>query len=467
MRQWSLVLLLAAAVGCGPSQINHGGGGANGGTGGGASGGSGGGGTGGSGGGGGTLGVPQNCPGGGTTTISGKVFAPNGTLPLYNAIVYVPSVTPMPFPDGVSCAPCNGKISNKAVDAAYTGPDGTFTMKDAPWGANVPLVVEMGKWRVQTTISNVTACMDNPVSPTQTTLPKNHMAGSMPKMAIATGSADPFECLLLKLGIDPAEIQPTGMNTRIEFFTGANSAGTTMSGAQSATTITTSLTNLLKYDLVILPCEGDEYTQMGTDNIASYVNMGGRLFTTHYSYDWLTYSNSPFNMISKTLVGGLWDKNQMDYPPDDTTTTVANLVTNFPKGMAFQQWLGAAGVTTAAMGNLDIQAIRHDIDDVDPMLAQSWATDTMPAPSNKPGIAHLTFNTPLNPPIDPDNGGPQYCGRVVFSDFHVASSEALGGTFPSACVSGPLTDQEKALAFMLFDLSSCVQPDSQPPPPIQ
>ncbi|HWF83629.1 MAG TPA: hypothetical protein VG222_02215 [Vicinamibacterales bacterium] len=468
MRQLSLFLVFASAVGCGSAEINHGdgGGGGAGGVGGsGGTGGSGGGGTGGSGGGGGMLGVPQNCPGGGTTTISGKVFAPNGTLPLYNAIVYVPSQTPMPFPDGVSCAPCNGKISNKAIDAAYSGSDGTFKMKDAPWGPNVPLVIEMGKWRVQTTLPNVTACTDNPVPVTQTTLPKNHMAGNIPKMAIATGSADPFECLLLKLGIDSAEIQPTGMNTRIEFFTGANAPGTTMSGAQSATTLTTSLTNLLKYDLLILPCEGGEYPQMGTDNIASYVNMGGRLFTTHYSYDWLTYTNSPFNAITKTQVGGLWDKDQMDYPQIDTTTVVANLVTNFPKGMAFAQWLLSAGATSAA-NTLNLQAIRHDIDDVDPMLAQSWATDTMPSDS-KAGIAHLTFNTPLNPPIDPDNGGPLYCGRVVYSDFHVAQSEAMGSTFPSACQSGPLTDQEKALAFMLFDLSSCVQPDSQPPPPIQ
>src|SRR4051812_11761696 len=45
----------------------------------------------------------MTCPGGGTTTLSGKVYAPNGTLPLYNAIVYIPSVPVDPFTSGVTC----------------------------------------------------------------------------------------------------------------------------------------------------------------------------------------------------------------------------------------------------------------------------------------------------------------------------------------------------------------------------
>jgi hypothetical protein len=35
--------------------------------------------------------------------------------------------------------------------------------------------------------------------------------------------------------------------------------------------------------------------------------------------------------------------------------------------------------------------------------------------------------------------------------------------FPDACDAAPFTDQELALAFMLFDLTSCLQQDSQPP----
>ncbi|HEX4457014.1 MAG TPA: carboxypeptidase-like regulatory domain-containing protein [Polyangia bacterium] len=416
--------------------------------------------------------------------MTGTVYAPNGTLPIYNAIVYVPSQATASFTDGVTCGACDGQVSGAPVVTTLTGADGTFTLANVPPGAQIPLVIQIGKWRKQTTI-NVPACASTAVAAGDTTLPKSSSVGDMPKMAIATGSVDPFECLLLKIGIDPAEIQPDSANTRIAFFTATHSPGTTMAGATAATSLYASLAKLLDYDIVILPCEGGEYDQstgaggkgggapLSPDPrglMAQYVNMGGRLFTTHYSYDWLTYTGSPFNAISKTLVGGLWDKDQSDYPQSDTTTTVAQLVTNFPKGMAFAQWLIAAGAMSA-MNTLDIQAIRHDIDDVDPALAQSWATDTMT--DGKAGIAHLTFNTPLDPASTIDNPG-LYCGRVVFSDFHVASNEVTGGgkgggggTFPGACVGGAMTDQEKALAFMLFDLSSCVQPDQNPPvPPI-
>jgi hypothetical protein len=488
MRLLSAVCLAAfATLGCSPSSITHhpgsgGSGGSGGGAGSGGSGGSGGtGGTGGTGGGGGVIGgagggVPQDCPSGGTTTITGKVFAPNGTLPLYNAIVYVPSNPLMPIPDGVTCDASDSKSSGKALVSALSGPDGTFTMPNSPWGANVQLVVEMGKWRTTATIPMVTQCGMTAVPASMTTLPKNSSLGNMPKMAIATGAIDPFECLLLKIGIDPAEIQPSSANKRIDFFTGANRPGTTMSGATSATTITSDINQLMKYDILILPCEGGEFAQTGTDNLVKYLNAGGRVFTTHFSYDWLTYTGSPFNAITKTQVNGLWDKDQTDYTSVIGGIT-AQLVTNFPKGMAFGQWLQNVGVAGAPT-TINLTDIRHDIDDVDPMLAQAWATDSftggiLGGGTTKPGVAHLTFNTPLNPPSNPDTG-PMYCGRAVYSDFHVAASEVMGGgpkggggTFPTACVGGALTDQEKALAFMLFDLSSCVQPDTQPPTPIQ
>jgi hypothetical protein len=415
----------------------------------------------------------MSCPGGGTTTLTGKVYAPNGTLPLYNAIVYIPNATPMPFPEGVTCDRCSGSVSGDPVVQTLTDATGSFTLTNVPVGANIPLVIQLGKWRRQVTIPSVPGCTSTPLDAGMTRLPKDHTEGDIPKMAIVTGSADPLECLLLKIGISPTEIQEPAANTRIAFFKGDHSPGTTMSGnTPKGTTLYGNMATLMQYDVVMLPCEGSQYDQSaGRDNISSYLNAGGRVFTTHYSYDWLTYASSPFNKITKTPAGsGLWKVGQPDYYDD---TIVAPLVTSFPKGMAFAQWLTAAGAMSP-MGMLNIVQGRHDITDVDPKYAQDWIDYDFSTPptgvTNKnggPGVMHLTFNTPLDAQPD-DMGVPQYCGRAVFSDFHVTADalDGKGTTFPTNCKSqDPLTDQEKALAFMLFDLSSCVQSDQMPPIP--
>ena len=78
---------------------------------------------------------------------------------------------------------------------------------------------------------------------------------------------------------------------------------------------------------------------------------------------------------------------------------------------------------------------------------------------------HYTFNTPVGLP-------PNFqCGKVLYSDFHVVPPAASdggaggGGTFPAECDTQPMSPQELALEFMLFDLQACVQEDSQAPQP--
>jgi hypothetical protein len=466
---------------------NHGG---NGGTGGGGGadmsiGGGGAGGSGGSGGGGGgasgCVGLQcqqVTCTNGGSTTLTGKVFAPDGKTPLYNAIVYVPNSTPPAFTDGVTCDRCNAQVLDPVV-SAITDATGSFTLTNVPVGDKIPLVVQMGKWRKQTTVS-VPMCATTPVAAANTSLPKNSSEGDIPHIAIATGSADPFECLLLKVGIDPNEITiPNAPKPgRISFWEGETSPGTTMSGAVSASDATNGLLNMqtiMKYDVVILPCEGtNDYSGTSSADqqlLSQYLTAGGRVFSTHYSYQWLTYTGSPYNAIGtwNPQTGGAdtahfpcgFTGTGKNATPISTCGYDGTIDTSFPKGMAFGQWMTAnASVMNDAFEIVDP---RNDLNSVDTTVASRWVYHSG---DNK--VLHTTFNTPLNPTKD-DMGEPNYCGRVVFSDFHVSGSEVSdsNGTFPTTCKSGELTTQEKALVFMLFDLSSCIQSDTQPPvPPI-
>ena len=418
--------------------------------------------------------INHSCAGGAHTTLTGRVYAPNGTLPLYNAIVYVPSAPVDPFPSGVTCDRCDGSVSGKPLALALTGPDGGFTLVDVPTGSDIPLVIQLGHWRRQVTIPVVTDCQTTAIQdPNATRLPRNAAEGDIPKMAIATGSADPFECLLLKIGLDAQEVTAPSGTGRVHFFRATNSPGTDLATpAPTADKLYSSLPNLLNYDVLLLPCEGSAYdkSQVGgtalTPNprtlMQQYLDAGGRIFSTHYSYDWLTYDGSPYNKISAPQSSGLWPVGQ---PDDYNNTITAPLNVAFPKGADFARWLGFAGATSPP-NTLHIDQGRHDVTGIDPTYATPWATYDFRTVGSGPGVMHFTFNTPLDPAKD-DMGVPLYCGRAVFSDFHVTAGALQSGSlpYPSACKLDPMTDQEKALAFMLFDLSSCVQQDSTNPIP--
>jgi len=91
----------------------------------------------------------------GTVRTPAKIAAD----PLYNAVVYVPAAAVEPFSTGVTCDQC-GAVSGKPVAAALSGTDGKFTLRQLPSGHNVPLVLQLGRWRRQVRIPEIKACVD-------------------------------------------------------------------------------------------------------------------------------------------------------------------------------------------------------------------------------------------------------------------------------------------------------------------
>ena len=397
------------------------------------------------------------CTGPTKTTVSGTIFDPAGRNPLYNVVVYVPNSTPDPITDGATCDKCGTLYTGSPVVSALTGPDGKFVLENVPVGDAIPLVIQIGKWRRQITIPSVKQCVDTPMTDVNLMrLPKNRAEGDLPKIAISTGGADSLECLLPRIGVDPAEFTSGDGPERIHVFQGEGGKATAAVTQKPQTALWNDKASLLKFDIVALSCEGAEN---GTTKSAAarqamqdYTGAGGRVFASHFHYFWFSQGPAPFPQTASWLPqpGSGADLGIISGKIDQT----------FPKGIAFAQWLKNVNALQTN-GTLAIVDAKHnaDVDIGTHKGSQPWITNA----GSPTATEYFTFNTPLTVPAE------EQCGRVVFSDLHVgaASNDYKAGSLivPTGCKSGDLTPQEKALEFMLFDLSSCLLPDSVPPTP--
>jgi len=392
----------------------------------------------------------------GTTTISGTVRAPNGIEPLYNATVYIPKTgTLAVYGETITCDRCDAP--KPALVSAVTGPNGQFTLTGAiPAGTNIPLVIELGRWRRVVNLT-VTACAANTLTAAQTRLPRWQAEGStydnIPRMAMVTGNVDALECVLKKVGIDNrafGDPTTTDNSKRIQFYRDNGASYSTSTPAW--TTLADNITTMRRYDAILYACRGTESykTDAREALLRQYANEGGRVFATHFSYVWLR-GDSEWVNSAVWGAGGAATSGDLD-------PLRANVNTGFPKGAAFAQWLGIVGaLSVTTPPQVDILYSRKSATNT-AGASTKWISS--PATPDVQTVQHMTFNTPFTA-TDPKN----YCGRVLFSDFHVNNGSTGSSTFPTHCPNTyTLTDQEKILEFMLFDLASCVNGDNLPPP---
>ena len=424
------------------------------------------------------------CPSQPHTTITGTVTAPGhddtatwgAPDPIYGAVVYVPNGGAAPtygvtaFPAGVACETCSSLISGAPLVTARTAVDGTFTLDNAPCGASIPLVIQLGRWRRQITIPSVACCANTALTGAQTHLPRTRVGepgdvrSDIPLMAVSTGDVDTMHCVLRKAGIADSEFTNPNGAGRVQFYQDDGAVISTTTPAASS--LYGSPTTLARYDLVLFECVGEQIakTMVEQQRVIDFANAGGRVFATHFSYVWLTDSTGttgsnigpkPFSQTATWLV------NQQT-PSDGTTAIVDQSVQGDPitqtRRIAFANWLKRVGASTT-LGQVPLDAVRHDFDAVSPTAAtmssapaQQWLYATTPFSAP----LHYTFDTPVAYP--PNTRPTTQCGRVLYSDFHVSDAASSGMTFPTECSTTPLTPKEKTLEFMLFDLASCIGP---------
>jgi len=410
---------------------------------------------------------PDACGPGQATTLSGVVRIPSGELPLPDVTVYIPTGELGDMETGARCIACGSELSGFPMTRTTTNIRGEFILRNIPPLDEVTLVIEVGNWRRISTVSGIVECEDNPVEPELTRLPRNQDEGHLPQFAVSTGAYDALECLLRKIGISDEEFTPETGPGRVHLFAGRGGTDRYSPALNGGASITPAwnwwgaVENLRRYDIIVHSCEGATHGGDKPFNareaLMQFTNEGGRVFLSHYHYFWMSDGPPDFQAIAQ------WD----NFGSALSETETGYIDTSFEKGSQLAEWMEVTGTTPA--GEFSISPVRGSIRSLDEDYAQRWVwieptcdpiiRQFFPALCSDDAelVQYFSFNTPVFD--EPE----EQCGRVVFSDIHVSAGDTSSPStpFPNGCTTVGLTPQEKALVFMLFDLSRCIIPDKR------
>jgi hypothetical protein len=433
------------------------------------------------------------------TTLSGRVITPGrddtntgNQVGVPNATVYIlrtPNVADLPaIPTGIpaggtSCDRCEDQMLGPVLAGAITDATGAFTIQEyVPVGVEILLVVKVGRFRRVTTLTlpAEAACQatmlpttlpDNP-----TRLPRNMADGlavNIPHIAVSTGHIDAMECVLEKMGLAHTEFANSGGAARVNLFRGGPTTGTPPgNGARidDATPHAGALygdpTTLLGYDLVISDCEGQDWDEDLVErdsqgpNVREFVNRGGRMFASHWSMSWLYENGTAVYDPADPIATGLGPAATWTVMGDNSMMGTGVISVGrpgaSPRIQNFADWMVNEGVTM--MPGYDFMIVEP--------RSQSTALgatteEFVYRPDGNQRTQQFSFNTPYGSPPE------MACGRVAYSGFHVSVGGGMNpfgnAIFPAHCT-GDLTNQEKVLLYMLFDLGACIGDDPPPPP---
>lgn len=344
-------------------------------------------------------------------TLTGTVFAPNGSLPISNALVYITPDEPAAIPEGTYCDEC---VALPEDSFSVSGADGKFEWKTAVPTGDYFFVVQKGQFRRVRKIT-IDKSGDMAIKAEMTTLPGRRdvaKGDDVPKMAVLKGNSyyDKIDESLTKLGIEDVDVLADRK-------------------------LLENATELAKYHIVFVPCGEKDSPQVTNakvkTNIKDFVSKGGKFYVTDWSYE---YVRQPFpgyvqweNETSTigSATGGEWDA---------------------PAQAADQglgDWLTATGDASFDVeGNwTDIKAVR---------TVQGPAPDGSPT-SITPKVWVTAKKTGAAAPKPTTVSFEYACGRVLFSTYH---TEATFG--------GSLHAQEKALLYVLLEVGVCIGEQNKP-----
>jgi hypothetical protein len=397
------------------------------------------------------TGAPSPCTGRGTH-VTGTAYAPNGMDPIPGVAVYVTSDTQSfpPTPATVQCDVCTSTPPGALVFVRANA-DGTFDLHGAPidGGGTYAVVVESGGFRHVEHGVSIPMCGDLALDATATSLPgANAGDDRIPRIAVATTVAgspdtnDHFAHVLDLMGITYTGINP-------------DKGGTPLAAGDDMFALLSDPATLATYQILVLPCGSlgnftvaPHLTPAMLTNLQAWMAMGGRLYSSDLAYSVvaLTFPTTVTFAPGPSPHAGA-DDADVGQGIASTATLMADV--DDPSLLAWLQLVGAVPSTST---QIPISDLRDPWGAVDQIPAAALAADAM-------GVHHaavlvsgdVTWHVPgsghhpLTVQADYPNGSGGWCGRMVFTSYHVQTGTAA-----------TLAPQERVLEYLFFQLSGCI-----------
>ena len=342
-----------------------------------------------------------------TGTLTGTVVAPDGTIPINDALIYLTHSAPPPIQQNTHCDHC--VELDEGQPYVFSNTDGTFSL-EAPTGTWL-MVVQKGAFRRMRQIEVVEGTQT--VDAMNTRLPgvRNPAEGDeIPKMAVIQAVYDSIELTLAKLGV-PA--------TSFDIFAGGTAEGVTF---------LTSAEQLAQYHIVFFPCDvnwanahlADPQVQQ---NLRDFVENGGRLYTTDYAYD-VTRQSFP------EPITWLGDTGEFDSAESFYYSGVPAIADD--QGLA--DWLTVQGIPAftiqdayTAIDKVNTYTAPDENGEMKTFDPKVWVSAQVPEYGLRPTTVSFQYG----------------CGRALFSTYHTESDSSL-------------LPQERALLYILLEVAVCV-----------
>ena len=186
------------------------------------------------------------------------------------------------------------------------------------------------------------------------------------------------------------------------------------------------------------------------DALKAYADLGGRVFMSHWHNIWIEGEHARRRQSDAGCVAGHRDLEQQRH---DTTPTNGRPTsideTNNPKGTSFATWMLNVVGSTDARPDPDHQTASTPCTAVDNTKAERWVY--WPSGSNQ---YRRTSSSRRRTKPTRRHAAARSCSPTCTSS---GGSGQRATPFPDELLDrADVTPQEKALAFMFFDLSSCV-----------